>query len=80
MEKRTEHFIQDPIYFAITCRKCGSSNTQWSEYEGHIWCDVCNEDIELEHKYEIWPVHTARLLGFDLRRWDMVNKKVIEAP
>jgi len=80
MKKRTEHFIQKPIYFDIECHICKSRNTEWSEYESYIWCPECNKDIELIHKFDVFPVEAARLIGFDLRRWDMVNKKVIDQP
>lgn len=78
--KRTEHFIQKPPYFGLQCSKCNGTNIAWSEYESHIWCYDCEQDIELFPKYEVFPVNAARLIGFDLRKWDMVNKCVIPAP
>lgn len=76
--KRTSHFIQDPSHFDISCAKCKGHNTTWSEYEGHLWCYDCNDDIELTIKGDIFPVNVAKALGIDLRRWDMINKCIIE--
>ena len=80
MKKRTEHFIQKPDYFEICCTICKGTNTQWSEFESHIWCYDCKKDVECYPKYDIFPVFCAELIGFDLRKWDMVNNCVIEAP
>lgn len=77
MKKRTTHFIQNPPYFGIRCEKCKGINLLWSEFESCYWCTDCELDIECNHKYDIFPVNVSRLIGFDLRKWDMVNKCII---
>lgn len=76
--KRTWCFLQPPIHFEIRCPKCNSVNTQWSEFEKHIWCGRCGEDID---DYESpmdgpLPVQVAALLGIDLRVIDLKDDKV----
>lgn len=78
MEKRTQHFIQDPPYFALKCDKCKGDNIAWSEFESHLWCYDCQEDVECNPKADFYPIACSRLIGFDLSKWDMVNKRVIE--
>lgn len=78
MKKRTEHFIQDPPYFQLKCDLCNGSNILWSEFESHIWCNDCQKDVEQSIKGDFYPVGVSKLLGFDLRRWDMINKCIID--
>lgn len=78
MEKRTECYICNPIYFDLSCAKCGGDNIEWSEYEKHIWCYDCEEDIEYEPCAVIVPTELAYILGIDYRRYNIETGKIIE--
>jgi len=43
--KRTEIYCQNPNVYGIECNKCNGVNIDWSEYEKHIWCYDCEEDV-----------------------------------
>lgn len=48
-------------------------DTYWSEYESHIWCYGCEEDIEYTPGYEIFPVSVAMALGITFDKIDLVS-------
>jgi len=31
------------------CPKCGNEETQWSEFEKHLWCEKCQVDFIPKH-------------------------------
>lgn len=45
MQKRDKVFIQEPSVYLIGPCPCGNTQTQWSEYEKHLWCDKCQKDF-----------------------------------
>ena len=50
LQKRTTVYLQQPRDYEISGCSCGNENTQWSEYESHLWCDKCNIDFKPKHK------------------------------
>lgn len=54
---RTWHYAHHPVMFEVSCSKCEeTSNITWSEYVGHIWCYICNEDIKIENSILNGPI------------------------
>lgn len=49
LKKRVNCYIQPPRVFDIAPCSCGNADTQWSEYEGHLWCAKCEKDFIPEH-------------------------------
>jgi len=78
-KRRTWHYILKPYQFEIECPKCKGHNIEWSEYEKHIWCYDCNEDLIPEHHGVLdgpIPVHCAYLLGLNFDRFNMITNKI----
>jgi hypothetical protein len=76
---RTWHFLKPPAAFEIACCACGNMRTQWSEFEGHLWCDVCNIDFKPAHAGVLdgpVPVKLAAMLGLTFDRFNLVTKQV----
>lgn len=73
LEKRTWWYLQSPSHFEIATCKCGNPNPLWSEYKGHLWCDVCNIDFIPEHNGIFdgpIAVGAATLMGISFDRWN----------
>ena len=70
-KKRRSVLIQPPSAYAISPCSCGNADTQWSEFEQHLWCEVCKKDFIPAHNGIFdgpIPVMAAQMLGisFDL--------------
>jgi hypothetical protein len=76
--KRTWHYIQPPKVFEISPCPCGNNETQWSEYEKHLWCDRCQKDFVPEFG-GIFDgpilVGVCKLLGISFDRYNMETKE-----
>jgi hypothetical protein len=48
-EKRNWCYVQAPSMYGIAPCACGNSETQWSEFKGHLWCDKCRIDFVPGH-------------------------------
>lgn len=71
-------YVQIPSKYDIRCLLCGSSNIEWSEFESHIWCYDCNQDVFIPHCYAgIFggpiPVEISRMLGVCFDRGSCVK-------
>lgn len=44
-EKRKWVYAQTPSIYGISGCSCGNTNTEWSEYKNHLWCDQCLKDF-----------------------------------
>lgn len=79
MEKRTWHYIQSPKVHEIAFCSCGNEDTQWSEYEKHLWCDKCQKDfIPTSNGIFDGPIaiQTARMLGLSFDRYNLQTNQV----
>ncbi len=45
LKRRTHSYILSPGSFGISGCTCGNGETQWSEFEQHLWCDKCEKDF-----------------------------------
>jgi hypothetical protein len=45
--QRTHCYVQKPVNYEIFCPLCQGHNTEWSEFEKHIWCHDCKQDVLL---------------------------------
>lgn len=79
MEKRTWHYVQEPIMFDMMCDKCEGRNIAWSEYVEMIWCYDCEIDTK---GYGIFdgpiPFHLSEMLGMSFDRYNMETGKIDE--
>ena len=71
MIKRTWHFAIHPAAFEISCTKCKErEDITWSEYQEHMWCYKCEEDIKIENSVLNGPIPmgVAQTLGMSFDR------------
>lgn len=90
LKKRTWFYTQQPIEFEIDPCECGNAETQWSEYEKHLWCDKCKKDFIPKNGGVLdspVPMGAAQMLGlhftiFNLKtnRLEILNKDYIHHP
>lgn len=74
LEKRTWHYLQQPRNYEISPCSCGNHDTQWSEYQKHLWCATCEKDFIPEHNGIFAgpiPVKVAAMLGLRFDRFNM---------
>lgn len=72
-KRRTWCYAQPPGAYEISGCSCGNNHPTWSEFEGHLWCQICEKDFVPEHNGVFGgpiPVQTAALLGV---RFDRIN-------
>jgi hypothetical protein len=73
MKKRQWCYSQNPKIYCIECDKCGGSNIQWSEFEGHIWCYDC--EIDTKGTGGIFdgpiPINLCKSMGIHFDRIDL---------
>lgn len=58
---------------------CGNEDTQWSEYEGHLWCENCQKDfVPKESGVFSGPISAgaAKIMGIVFDRIDLSNGKI----
>ena len=78
--KRTECYICNPIYLDLSCSKCGGDNITWSEWEEHIWCYDCQEDIYYGKGVAgPIPINAAALMGIDYRKYNIETGEIVES-
>jgi hypothetical protein len=49
LKLRTSAYLSPPKAFDVAPCDCGNHETQWSEYEGHLWCAKCEKDFVPAH-------------------------------
>ena len=83
LEKRTWIYVQRPKEYEIAPCPCGNQDPDWSEFKGHLWCQVCMRDFIPEHSGIFGGpvlINTCALLGIDLRRFDLRTHEILPAP
>lgn len=71
--KRKVRFVMEPSDYGLQGCDCGNENTQWSEFESHLWCDKCRKDFLPSHMGVFGgPIlmQTSALLGIS---FDMIH-------
>lgn len=79
LKQRTHVYLSQPIDFEISSCGCGNINTQWSEYERHVWCDKCEKDFIPEHGGVFdgpIPVKISHMLGLNFHRLNLLTNQV----
>lgn len=74
LKKRTWCYTQPPKDYGIAACECGNAETQWSEFEGHLWCGACQKDFKPERGGVFdgpIPVYTSKLLGMSFDRFNL---------
>lgn len=77
--KRKWCYLQTPRAFEIAPCDCGNEDTLWSEYEKHLWCEVCQKDFIPEHGGIFdgpIAVNTAMMLGLSFDRYNIETKQI----
>lgn len=78
--KRTWCYVQPPAAFEVAPCDCGNCETQWSEFEGQIWCAPCSKDFAPAHNGILdgpIPAQAAAMFGISFDRVNL-ETKVIE--
>lgn len=71
LKKRVWVYLQSPQAYEVAPCACGNSNTQWSEFEHHVWCDKCEIDFIPEHSGVFSGpilINTAQMMGLHFSR------------
>jgi hypothetical protein len=82
MDKRKWCYILPPYIFEMKCPKCKGINITWSEYEHHIWCYDCEQDLNPKDTEYAGifsgpvPVNVSYILGLHFDRINFETNKV----
>lgn len=71
--RRTWVYCMPPKAYEMAGCSCGNQDTQWSEFENHLWCETCQKDFVPEHNGIFdgpIPAHLAEMIGI---RFDRVT-------
>ena len=77
--KRTWCYLQPPKQYDMAPCACGNHDTQWSEYEHHLWCEKCQIDFIPEHAGIFEgpiPVGCAAMFGISFDRLNLETNTV----
>jgi hypothetical protein len=69
--RRAWAYCMPPKAFEMAPCSCGNTDTQWSEYENHLWCEKCQKDFIPRHAGILdGPVlaHVAEMMGIRFDR------------
>lgn len=78
-ERRKWCFIHPPSAYEIAPCTCGNTETQWSEYAGHLWCDKCQKHFIPDHGGifdRTIPVRAIKMMGISLDRIDLDTNEI----
>jgi hypothetical protein len=68
--KRIWCWVQRPAHYEVSGCPNGHTDCEWSEWQGMLWCPVCEIDFVPEDSGIFGgpvPVNCAAILAFDLR-------------
>ena len=69
-----------PSAYGMAPCKCGNKKTEWSEYQGRLWCDRCKLDFIPTHGGLFdgpIAVNLCALLGISFDRINLQTKKIM---
>jgi hypothetical protein len=79
LEKRTWVYVQPRSTYEIAPCSCGNTDTQWSEFKHHLWCDKCQKDFMPKHGGLFEgpiAVELCRLLGISFDRFNLETQQI----
>lgn len=79
LTKRAWWYVQPPQAFEMANCPCGNHETQWSEFEKHLWCEQCQKDFIPEHAGIFdspIPINLCRLMGLSFDRINAATHEV----
>lgn len=79
LQKRTWCYVQAPCLYEMAPCACGNHDTQWSEYQGHLWCERCQIDFKPSHNGIFdgpIPVAISAMLGISFDRFNLETRQV----
>ncbi len=79
LPRRTWVYCMLPKAYEMADCSCGNQDTQWSEFENHLWCEKCQKDFIPEHNGVLdgpIPVHLAKMMGMQFDRIIIETGKV----
>ena len=58
---------------------CGNHETQWSEFEKHLWCEVCQKDF-IPECAGIFdgpiPLNLCKMMGISFDKFNLETQKI----
>ena len=79
LPRRKWVYIRFPSAYEIAPCSCGNVDTEWSEFEKHIWCEECQKDFIPEHNGIFdgpIPFLAAEMLGISFDRINLETKQI----
>jgi hypothetical protein len=79
LRRRRWVYTQPPATYEIAPCACGNQETEWSEYEGRLWCPICKIDFVPGHNGLFdgpIPVNGCRLMGIYFDRLNLETLQV----
>ena len=79
LELRTWCYPQRPSAYEIAPCACGNHDTEWSEYQKHLWCAKCEIDFIPVHNGVFdgpIPIQLAVQMGMSFDRVDIATGKI----
>ena len=79
MKRRTWVYCQSPKVYEIAPCDCGNEDTQWSEFEDHLWCEKCQKDFIPAHNGIFdgpIPMRVAEMMGIRFDRIMIESAKI----
>jgi hypothetical protein len=81
--KRTHCYIQGPIEYEIFCPICGGRNVTWSEFEKHVWCFDCEEDVFIPlNDAGVFsgpiPIEISQMMGLRFDRFNLNTGQLVK--
>lgn len=79
LKRRKWVYLQPPSTYSIAPCECGNVDTEWSEYQKHLWCAKCLIDFIPKHNGIFdgpIPVKVCQMMGITFDRINLKTKKV----
>ncbi len=77
--KRKWVYVQPPKDYEMGPCPCGNFDLQWSEFQGHLWCEKCQKDFIPENAGIFdGPIlaQVAQLCGMSFDRFNLETQQV----